>query len=333
MTGNGNYASVLSSPTEESLPPYSTTWTNDVTEKEHEKKLDWRSRSQWASAYANTPQAFNTALGSLVNRLWPMRRKAALREQVIAFLLVVVFGVVPFVLLGYFTPGTYYDNGSHPFTGVFEDQVQGCGDSFGTPENSTITGIENLFVLGRTFGRFTFSQVKTIDVVWDVVVARGVQLVAWYIGYVVFSDSLLRAIERHPASFRIFQRIALEGPSLLSLWTLIKELWCAKSKRTKALFFYVWLATLYIISIPMFLSAMTGYDSTSIAWVNLDESSNNIVPASSVQSSWVTHGTWDEKWDNEVCLNTSLANRVYSDISARTSYCKSVKHLHIMLTH
>jgi hypothetical protein len=332
MTGNGNYASVLSSPTEESLPPYSTTWTNDVTEKKHEKKLDWRSRSQWTSAYANTPQAFNTALDSLVNRLWPTR-KAALREQVIAFLLVVVFGVVPFVLLGYFTPGTYYENGSHPFTGVFEDQIQGCGDSFGTPENSTITGIENLFVLGRTFGRLTFSQVKTIDVVWDVVVARGVQLVAWYIGYVVFSDSLLRAIERHPASFRIFQRIALEGPSLLSLWTLIKELWGAKSKRTKALFFYVWLATLYIISIPMFLSAMTGYDSTSIAWVNLDESSNNIVPASSVQSSWVAHGTWDEKWDNEVCLNRSLANRVYSDISARTSYCKSVKHLHIMLTH
>jgi hypothetical protein len=323
MTRDGNYASVLSSPTEESLPSYSKTWRDNVTEKEPIKKLNWRSRSQWASAYADTPRVFNTALETLGNGSWPIKRKVAYLEQLIAFLLVFAFGVAPLILLGYFTPGTSYGNGSRPFYDVFQDQVQGCGDSFGTPENSTVSGIEKLFVLGRTFGQFTFSQVKTIDVVWDVVIGRGVQLVAWWVGYVVFSDALLRAIERHPASFRIFQRIALEGPSLISLWTLVKELWCAKSKKTKALFFYMWLATLYIISIPMFLSAMTGYDSTSIAWVNLDDSSNNIVPASSLAYSWVAHGTWNETWDNKVCLNYSLANRIHADMNVRTRHCTS----------
>lgn len=322
-----DYAFVLSSPTQESLPPYSPGWRQDgdVGEKEGEsrgkKSSYWDRWSEWAVAYGEAPHVFKTAFDSL----WTSKRsRAIMREQILALLLVAVFGVMPMVFLGHFTPegrGSYvFSPGQRPFYAIFQDKVMACGNSFGTPENATVTGVEKMFVLDKTFGRFSFSQVKTIDVIWDIAVGRGVQMIAWGVGYSVFSDALLRAIERHPASFRIFQRIALEGPSILSLITLVKELWRAKSKRTRALFLYIWLATLYIISIPMFLSAMTGYDSTSIPWVALDDD-NNIVPASTLENSWLVTGTYNETF-KQVCLNPNDYYKTNSEIWLRMRHCK-----------
>jgi hypothetical protein len=244
------------------------------------------------------------------------KKKAILLEQLYAFLLVIVFAMIPMTIL--FVSTSVY--------GVFQDKVISCGNSFGTPENATVSGIEKLFVLDSTFGKFTFSQVKVLDVAWDVFIGRGVQLLAWWIAYIVFNDALLRAIERHPASFQIFQRIALEGPSLLSLYTLVRELWCARSHRTKALFFYIWISTLYIISIPMLLGAMTGYDSTSIAWVSLDDS-NNIIPAAALKSAYLVHGTWNDTWENDVCFGQDMYSAVQPAQSERRDNCKFKDHL------
>jgi hypothetical protein len=343
MMNDSNYASVeLSSPTEESLPPYESSWGRDVEEKEEKKRWKWQSRkgcasglanisgvcnetvktlrgttrAEWIAAYQNAPHAVHQFLESTTNGEWSKTRLIPSRQQLYAFLLLLILGVLPMALLGFLTVG------DRPFQGVFQDKIQSCGYSFGTPENATVTGIEKLFVLDRTFGQFTFSAAKTIDVAWDVLIGRGVQLLAWWVGYIVFSDALLRAIERHPASFQLFQRIALEGPSLLSLWTLIKELWCAKSKQTKVLFFYMWMSTLYIITIPMFLSAMTGYDSTSIPWVSLDDS-NNIVPAATLQMSVVTTGPWNETWKQNACLDYSYYSRKSSALYLRRQACKS----------
>jgi hypothetical protein len=348
MEENGNYTSVeLTSPTEESLPAYSSTWTRDVPEKEPKKRWNWRSRSdwssasrnvphlcsttwktlrsttpaEWASAYVDAPYTLDKAIDSYTNGSWSKRNLIPSKDQWLAFFMVWTFGITPMILTGYFTPQSGNSNGFRPFYGIFEDKIQSCGTSFGTPENGTVSGVEKLFVLDKTVGSFTFSQAKTMDVAWDVLIGRGVQLVAWWVGYIVFSDALLRAIERHPASFQIFQRIALEGPSLMALWTLVKELWCAKSKRTRALFFYMWLSTLYIISIPMFLSAMTGYDSTSIPWVSLDDS-NNIIPASALKESGLAVGTWNETWKDKMCFDYDQFTDLYNTLSERRDSCK-----------
>ncbi|KAF2028376.1 hypothetical protein EK21DRAFT_69767 [Setomelanomma holmii] len=323
MAQGRNYDFVKSSPTEESLPPYSSTWVGEVPEEKVGRKFSWASRTlSWPSQHGwkekcrtvtrRAKSAIITAWIFARDRAWPIATKTRISwKQATAFILVVVFAILPMVFLGYFTPMQESSWGYRPFYGIFEAKVMGCGDSFGTPENSTIKGIASLFVLDQTFGRFTFGQVKTLDVAWDVLVGRGAQLLAWWIGYNVFSDSLLRIIERHAASFQIFQRIALEGPSLLSLWTLVKELWCTRSKRTRFLFFYIWVSTLYIICIPMWLGAMTGYDSTSIAWVSLDES-NNIVPSAALERTVYVSGTWDTPFKEPVCVNYSLSYPILS---------------------
>jgi hypothetical protein len=327
------YAHVLSSPTQESLPPYSSAWSRDIDEKNEQstdtkkKRWQWKwgTRAEWVDAYNAAPILFNNAILKRQKStprpgspgLPPQKsRKAVILEQFYAFLLVAVFSVVPMSI--YFA-GT-------PIYSIFADKVLSCGNSFGTPENATVSGVEKLFVLDSTFGQFTFSQAKVLDVAWDIVVGRGVQLVCWGVGYLVFSDALLRAIERHPASFQIFQRIALEGPSLMSLWTLIKELWRAKSHRTKWLFFYIWLSTLYIISIPMLLGAMTGYDSTSIAWVSLDDS-NNIVPAAALKTSYLVAGTWNQTWDENVCYDMDTLYSVNAAVYNRREHCKFSSHI------
>ena len=211
------------------------------------------------------------------------------------------------------------------FGGLFNDKLIPCGDGVGrVPLNGTVGGIEKVFVLDRLFSqKFSFSQAKMIDTSWDILVGRGVQLLAWWAAYVVFSDALLHMIERHPASFRIFQRIALEGPSLLAVWTLAKEVWAAKSKRTRALFFYIFLSTSYILWIPLLLSAMTGYNPSTITWINLD-STTNLAPASALQyHTWVILGANNTTFEKSVCGDESLLDEFKALREARIKKCVS----------
>lgn len=338
MTAELKYKSAFTVETSEltSPPPYSTTWGNDVVQDEG-KRRDWSSKwrwkmrwnlrvrnesnSDWHIAKQRAKRFFQCMPIPFRTTTWPViRRFRITKKQSFALVLVIAGGIVPLILLGHYTPRWNIAPGYHPFYGVFEDKVLSCGpDNYGRAQNATVYGIENLFVLDKTFGRYSFSQVKTIDVVWDVFVGRGVQLLAWWVAYNVFSDALLRVIERHPASFRIFQRIALEGPSLLSVWTLTKEVWAAKSKRTKALFLYVFVATWYVIAVPMFLSAMTGYDSTTISWVSLDN--DNIVPGSSLKRASIIWGTTNTTFDKNICDFSSLQSDQADVKYGKYRYC------------
>lgn len=174
------------------------------------------------------------------------------------------------------------------------------GASLGMPQNSTVRGIEAWFFLDAKFGRFTFSQAKMIDVAWDIVVGRGIQFIAWWVSYAVFSDALIRVIERHPASYRTFTDICLDGPCLGSGWTLLKNLFYIRSKRTWALYFYMLLSTLWVLGLPVFLSAMTGYDSTATAWTSIG-SNSQLVPVSLLAPGIVVYGTQNETWETPTC--------------------------------
>jgi hypothetical protein len=293
------------------VTPRARTWGNDSVKEEGRRRV-WSQRARWKVRWT---WALHEALLSVwhaakwlvvyVLSIPGWRYIRGLKKQCLALCLVTATAVAPMIALGYFTPQQYY-GGASPFVGIFQDKVMGCGDDlFGVSQNATVRGIEKLFVLDQTFGKFSFSQVKTIDILWDLLVGRGVQLLAWWAAYTVFSDALLRAIERHPTSFSIFQRIALEGPGLGSLWTLTRELWVAKSKRTRALFLYMLWSTVYVLFVPIVLGAMTGYDSTSIAWINPD-GSNNIVPSMSLPGAWVIEGTVNTTFSHFVCQNENL---------------------------
>lgn len=293
-------------------PSRQLTWGNDVVEPTGRR---WN----WARIWKFCNRCSSICSPFLV-------RVFAAKKQWIALFLFLGGAVAPFVMLGYYTPVLNHPPGSWPpFYNVFAAKYLDCGASIDSrPAGTVITGFKGLFVLDSTWGSFNFSTVKTIDVAWDIVVGRSVQLLCWWVAYAVFSDALLRVIERHPASFRIFQRIALEGPGLHSLWTLCKELLFVKSKRTKALFAYLLLSTSYVLCIPMFLGAMTGYDSTSTPWIDV-EGTNNIVPTSYIKDSWTIKGTWNTTFDQPVCSSTDGYSQQSDYFRPRTDQCELQK--------
>jgi hypothetical protein len=189
MAEERKYDCVLASPTgsQQTLPPYPETWEHDLTEKSCRKRWDWRLRSSCASTFKTialkTTPAVNATQRFIRDRAWLAVKKCKLpKPQIYAFLLLLTFGAVPMFVLGWFTKHRLGFL-RQPFSGVFADKVLSCGNSFGTPENSTVSGIEKLFVLDSTYGRFSFSQAKTMDVVWDILVGRGLQLLAAWVGY------------------------------------------------------------------------------------------------------------------------------------------------------
>lgn len=284
------------------------TWGNDVIEPTG-RRWNWARIWDFCNRCSSTCSPF-------------LMRVLTAKKQWIALFLFLGGAAAPLVMLGYYTPRIGFPPGSYPFYNVFAAKYMDCGDSIDSrPAGSVITGFKGLFVLDSTWGSFNFSTVKTIDVAWDIIVGRSAQLLCWWVAYAVFSDALLCVIERHPASFRIFQRIALEGPGLHSLWTLCKELLFVKSKRTKALFAYLLLSTSYVLCIPMFLGAMTGYDSTSTAWIDV-EGTNNIVPTSYIKSSWAITGTWNTTFDQPVCESTDGYYQQADYFRPRLDQCK-----------
>jgi hypothetical protein len=62
----------------------------------------------------------------------------------------------------------------------------------------------------------------------------------------------------------------------------------------------MWISTAYVLCIPVFLGAATGYDSTNVAWLDMDDT-NNIVPWSSMQTAWLITGTKNETFVQTVC--------------------------------
>lgn len=342
--GGDNVSVSVHSVDEPWTPNRSRTWGNDVVETKGRTwswAWTWGLRNRWTSACRTTEQfaiprvrfaerklrpAMNAAWSFICISFWPsLKRIFTAKKQWIALFFFLSGAAAPMIILAWFTPRLENSFGSWPpYYNVFAAKYMTCGyDLDWDPANSTVTGFGGLFVLDRTWGRLSFSAVKTIDVAWDILVGRGVQMIASWAAYIVFSDALLRVIERHPASFRVFQRIALEGPSLLLLWTLCKELLFVKSKRTRTLFAYILLSTFYVLCIPLFLGAMTGYDSTSTAWLDLDNS-NNIVPTSAVEYKYVITGTWNSTFNPIICAKIEDASIASMYINDRVSHCKSL---------
>src|SRR5438034_6720862 len=73
------------------------------------------------------------------------------------------------------------------------------------------------FIINLAYGSFTFSSVKIIDIIWDLAVGRGGQIILAYVAYRVLNEALLFSMESHPTSYEMFTTISFEPVSLSSL--------------------------------------------------------------------------------------------------------------------
>ena len=301
---SANYSPLARSPT--SLPPYSATWdAEQAADRISMDKSSQRSRPQ--TLYDRHVRWVPRIPPSLI----PAIRTTKLLGwvQLAAVLLVFFLAVLPLTIFFW-----YYRHS-------FSAKVLSCGESFGMPQNATVRGVEALFTLDATWGRFSFSQAKVLDVAWDLVIGRGAQAVVSIINYFVFSDALLRLVDRHPTSFGTFQHVGLNGAAATSMMAVAKDVFRTNSKRSVALFVYILLSMGYVLSLPTVLSAMTGYSSTSVAWLALGNDEQQIVASEEVQSGY-TFYNYGNTTLNSICVDYTDVQDVENLDDYRRRDCK-----------
>ena len=142
------------------------------------------------------------------------------------------------------------------------------------------------FTPNLSFGSMTFTQVKVIDIAWDLLIGRGGQILLAWVNYRVFNEWLYYHMEMHKTSYKLYTSLAFSTTSLTTLGVLGKE-FLSFGKGTWKRFFRwlgilsMLLSTLYVISFPTLMAAMTGYITTSEAYI--EDSDRNLIEWSNVK--------------------------------------------------
>lgn len=167
------------------------------------------------------------------------------------------------------------------------------------------------------FGEFDFAWAKATDIAWDLLVGRGGQVLLAALAYPIFRRSLLLCLERRAVPFDIIAALTFSKISLESAMRIARDLRTsfqhehasatvngatpqsnfaavmscslqAVSKAWKAFVSCNWVflgllfASIYIILFPTFLSAMTGYQALSTAYIAMP-GDLNLIEASELQ--------------------------------------------------
>lgn len=128
--------------------------------------------------------------------------------------------------------------------------------------------------LGLSCGGYSFTSMNVTDVAWDLLVGRGGQLIYGVVAYRLFSRTIRTLVQREEVTFESFAAVTFESGNITSLGPLCRNL-VARSprpytRRAKLAYLSMALGTLYVVSLPTFLSAMTGYTSYSTPAVSGD---------------------------------------------------------------
>lgn len=145
------------------------------------------------------------------------------------------------------------------------------------------------FTPNLSFGSMTFTQVKVIDIAWDLIIGRGGQLLLAYVNYRVFNEWMMYHMELHLTSYKMYTAVAFEPTSLGTLGVLGKEFLAFGQSTWKR--FFRWLAllsmlisTLYVLAFPTLMAAMTGYITTYEPYV--EDYGQNLIEFQKVQTVW-----------------------------------------------
>ncbi|KAF2436487.1 hypothetical protein EJ08DRAFT_674383 [Tothia fuscella] len=192
-----------------------------------------------------------------------------LKRHAIAFTMAFILGCFPLIFFITLSSNDFYSSSD---CSVYGYHV------------TTTNFLPGLLTIDVVYGPLQFWAAKLIDTIWDLAVGRGLQLLFWYLSYLVFSNALLRSMEISASPFHTFLGLTLDNCSLSSLGAIIRDFKHYSTLQNRALFVAIGLASCYVLALPTILSAMTGYsnvtypfvESGSGEWLNLhDFSSQN----------------------------------------------------------
>ena len=106
---------------------------------------------------------------------------------------------------------------------------------------------------------------------------RGGQAVLAFFSYKVFTKSLIRTMESASVPTGTFKAMTFQSDSLTGVYRLIRDFLKQGGLRARFAMFGIIASSLFVLSVPTWLSAMTGYTADIRAYVTTDDGS--LVPA------------------------------------------------------
>ena len=123
------------------------------------------------------------------------------------------------------------------------------------------------------FGSFKFSVAKSIDIIWDLVVGRGGQVLAGVLLYYNFRGPVIATMHRNPIPYDKLMKMEYHTAGTTSFLTYCKDVhWKRRSKSTWFTAFMLALSTFYVLTLPTWFSAMSGYQAIDEPLLRLDNS-------------------------------------------------------------
>ena len=187
------------------------------------------------------------------------------REEAFAFGLLLI-GTIPIILLAIYAPRLAAQLSS-----------SAClpNGNFIIPGTASIWDPNYIFTITIAVGgEHSYTYVKVIDVLWDVLLGRGGQLLLVWIAYRTFHKSIMYIMQTTPVPFCTYGVVAFNAGGLHSIMRYISALGSSQTRKSgKAVRIYIMMAlcTLYVVAMPTLFSAMTGYaviSSPSVELVN-----------------------------------------------------------------
>ena len=134
------------------------------------------------------------------------------------------------------------------------------------------SAMQNAFIINlRGAKHLTFTEAKSIDVVWQLFVGAGGRLWLAWISYKVFMDGLTRLTEQSPISYDLYASLAFSTSSLWTTYSALKGLLFAKGWRVKVFLCWFAMSTIYVLGFPTLMSATAGYVSPSTGGWNMSD--------------------------------------------------------------
>lgn len=219
----------------------------------------------------------------------PLSRKKITGIAAVFFLFTAAFAVASGLLLS---------NGKR-LTRSYSDLFDpGCIDRLGGSGSSSVS---QAFELDLTFGNFTFTHAKIIDVAWDTTIGQGGRLLhGWILYRCVMHRLLIHAMEYYCVTYKYYLTISWSRASFESLWVILRDWFTMEGVAS----FWCTLLLIYALSYTLLFSLLwstaTGYLSLSHRLYAMPD--GNIVPLNTPDLTlcWVLDGSRFDSTDDHI---------------------------------
>lgn len=198
------------------------------------------------------------ALSTRGNEQEEMSQDVALsRKRITGISIVFLLSTIAFAVASELVQ-SYRNSLTHSYSNLLDP---GCVDKL---SDSGSPVIAQAFDLDLTFGNFTFTHAKLIDVAWDTTIGQGGRLLhGWILYRCVMRRLLIHAMEKYCVNYKYYLTISWSRASFESLYVILADFFSMQGITSFWCTLLLIYALIYTLLFSLLWSTATGYVSLS----------------------------------------------------------------------